>query len=153
MIVIPPGKGKSRVVCAIATIFKKVLSCSTGRRKKSDKRAVKRIYICFSSEILMDTDQEVYDILNDLLSDIEIVMTVGTKDIEATPEDLIILDEGDWHLFDDICQGEEPLPKCKGIIALTATSISNCDGKEEKYLKDANFKVIESGMTQNIDVK
>ena len=80
-------------------------------------------------------------------------MTVGTKDIEATPEDLIILDEGDWHLFDDICQREAPLPKCKGIIALTATSISNCDGKEEKYLKDANFKVIESGMTQNIDVK
>ena len=92
LITIPPGKGKSRVVCAIATIFKKV------------KKSVKRIFITFPSEILMKTDKVVYERLNDILgSDLEIKLSVGTSTLDMNSHDLLILDEADWHLFDDIC--------------------------------------------------
>ena len=61
-------------------------------------------------------------------------------------DDLLILDETDWHLFDDICQRDAEIPKCKGIIGVTATSMSMCEGVETAYLNHHNFKMVDSGI-------
>ena len=100
LLTIPPGKGKSRVVCAIATLFKKV------------RKSVNRIFICFSSDILHETDKQVYASLNQL-HDIEIKLVVGMKNVaeQIGPEDLLILDEADYHLFDDVCFRNSTLQK------------------------------------------
>ena len=55
LLTIPPGKGMSRVVCAIVTLFEKV------------RKGVNRIFICFSSDILHETDKQVYASLNQLI--------------------------------------------------------------------------------------
>ena len=49
-------------------------------------------------------------------------------------QDLLILDEADYHLFDDFCFCNASLPKCKGIIGLTATSYQVQGGVEYDYL-------------------
>lgn len=59
-------------------------------------------------------------------------------------QDLIILDEGDWHLFDNISEKGANLPKCTGIIGLTATTKSQNEAKEEAYLKQNNFIIVDS---------
>ena len=42
--------------------------------------------------------------------------------MNMTKDDLLILDEADWHLLDKIID----LPKsCYGIIAMTATEVGN----------------------------
>jgi hypothetical protein len=69
IISIPPGKGKSRVVCAISALFQRTST------------PPKRIFIAFSSKILYDTDREVYESLNLLLHGIEVKPVVGTKAI------------------------------------------------------------------------
>jgi len=67
--VIPPGQGKSRVICAIAAIFQDVY------------RDVKTVHIVFSSEILKKTDQDVYEKLQHLLSRVHVQLHVGTASL------------------------------------------------------------------------
>lgn len=38
-----------------------------------------------------------------------------------------------------------------GIIGLTATSMSICDGTEEGYLKDEKFDVLDSGIDDTVN--
>ena len=140
LLTIPPGKGKSRVVCAIATLFKKV------------RKSVNRIFICFSSDILHETDKQVYASLNQL-HDIEIKLVVGMKNVaeQIGPEDLLILDEADYHLFDDVYFRRATLPKCKGIIGLTATSYQVQGGVENEYLKKNKFSLIDSRISNTTE--
>ena len=92
MISLGSGKGKTRVVSSIAVIFAKVL------------KNVDRIYIAFSSDKLLESDQEVYKKLKSALP-IEVILVVGTENLadKIGMKDLLILDEADWHLYDDIC--------------------------------------------------
>ena len=62
------------------------------------------------------------------------------------PQDLLILDEADYHLFDDVCFRNAALPKCKGIIGLTATSYQVQGGVENDYLKQNKFSLIDSSI-------
>ena len=50
---VPPGKGKSRIICAIAAFLGQY------------RTTIKKVYICFTSEILLETDKHVYTRLND----------------------------------------------------------------------------------------
>ena len=86
---IPPGKGKSRVVCALAALF------------ASYRKTITKIFICFTSEILLETDKEIYDHLNDS-SPIKIVRVVGLDSVTDSNA-LVILDEADHHVFDVLC--------------------------------------------------
>ena len=105
-----PSTGKSRVTCAIAALFSMF----------KDKTCIR---IAFSSDILHKKDRKAYEILSDILPKTKFELSVGTKDVSFDEEDLLILDEADWHLFDDINQRSAPLPRCKAIIGLTATSL------------------------------
>ena len=65
---------------------------------------------------------------------------------QIEPQDLLILDEADYHLFDDVCFRRATLPKCKGIIGLTATSYQVQGGVENEYLKKNKFSLIDSSI-------
>ena len=100
LLTIPPGKGMSRVVCAIVTLFEKV------------RKGVNLIFIIFSSDILHETYKQVYASSNQLL-DIEIKLAIGIKNVaeQIGPEDLLILDDADYYLFDDVCFRNATLQK------------------------------------------
>ena len=66
LLTVPAGKGKSRIICGIATQLSKIHS---GKR---------RILIGFSSEILHRTDSAVYDELKSILK-IDIKTLVGME--------------------------------------------------------------------------
>ena len=89
---------------------------------KSNKKE-RKVIIGFSSQILLDTDNEVYRRLN-LVLPIQIKTAVGMSEIikKTTPKDILILDEADSLLFDDLCQNDLDLPLCHCVIGLTATS-------------------------------
>ena len=108
---------------------------------------MRRIFVCFSSSILYETDKKVYSDLNHFLA-IKIVPVVGLEKAagEMTSQDLLIFDEADYHLFDDVCKRKARLPKCKGIIGLTATSFQVDGGVEYEYLKRQSFTLIASGI-------
>ena len=80
------------MICAIATIFQDV------------HRNVKNVHIVFSSKILYETDQEVLTNLKSLLSSVNVRLYIGTASLkDVGTNDLVLLDEADWHLFDDLC--------------------------------------------------
>ena len=86
---VPPGLGKSRIIGALAVFLKT-------RKKPCD------ISIVFPSEILLETDREMYTKIATMLS-IEIKLHVGltVEELDAIrPNTLLILDEGDWYLLD-----------------------------------------------------
>ena len=81
------------MICAIAAIYARI------------KREFPCIWVVFSSKILQETDRRVYDQLSDVLEGQIVIKTaVGVQSItnQVDKQDLIILDEGDWHLFDNI---------------------------------------------------
>ena len=53
---VPPGMGKSRILAAFAVIM-----------AKDYTKSLKKIYIAFSSQILLDTDRMVYEHLASIL--------------------------------------------------------------------------------------
>ena len=63
--------------------------------------------------------------------------------------DLLILDEADWHLFDDLCI----LPACRGVIGMSATSVTIGGGNESMYLAKMMFEVMQSGIACTINPK
>ena len=75
-----------------------------------------------------------------MLHGCEVHTSVGfdAKIDAMTKDDLLILDEGDWHLLDQRCD----LPKEKyGVFALTATDVGSRDGVEQRRLDHLRFKV------------
>ena len=59
-----------------------------------------------------------------LLLNIQVHTSVGIDEtvMNMTKDDLLILDEADWHLLDQICD----LPmNSYGVIAMTATEVGN----------------------------
>ncbi len=99
----------------------------------------------------MKTDAQVYTDLGLLLDGVEVVLTVGIDSVTFdSKSDLLILDEADWHLFDDICQRQVALPKCKGIIGLTATSFNHDYGVEKAFLEREGFWIIDSGIEDTL---
>ena len=55
--------------------------------------------------------------------------------------DLLILDEADWHLLDE----RSDLPKeCYGVLAMSATTVGNKGGNEERLLECLKFKDCDS---------
>ena len=50
---------------------------------------------------------------------------------QMTSKDLLVLDEGDWHLLDEL----RDLPKKSyGVIAMTATDVGSDKGNEKRRL-------------------
>ena len=79
------------MICAIAAIFQDAYP------------DVANVHIVFSSAILEETDREVYEKLRQLLNT-NVTLHVGTASLQnVRKKDLVILDEADWHLFDDLC--------------------------------------------------
>jgi len=136
---VPPGLGKSRIIGALAVFLKT-------RKKPCD------ISIVFPSEILLETDREMYTKIATMLS-IEIKLHVGltVEELDAIrPNTLLILDEGDWYLLDLLGN----LPKSyMGIIAMTATVVGSDNGIEMKYLTELGFKMNDSKIPPNFDTK
>ena len=127
------------MIATIATIFREVHS------------ELNAIYIVFPTEILRDTDKEVYDSLQRMMPGVKINLCIGTKEAveQCGPEDLLLLDEADKLLLDN----ESELPqKYLGIIAMSATSFSRDGGNEAKYLTEyLKFEVFPSGIEGDID--
>ena len=66
-----------------------------------------------------------------------------------TKDDLLILDEADWHLLDQICD----LPKTSyGVIAMTATEVGNQYGVEKKRLDMLKINIHDSKIPANFNV-
>ena len=66
-----------------------------------------------------------------------------------TKDDLLILDEADWHLLDQICD----LPKTSyGVIAMTATEVGNQYGVEKKRLDTLKINIHDSKIPANFNV-
>lgn len=129
--VVPAGKGKSRIVAGIA-----VLAAKSMRKSEEAK-----IVIGFSSKILLKTDEKLYTNLS-LLLGITFELCVGMSEIikHTKPVDMLIMDEADYLLFDDLCTTDDDLPKCKKLIGLTATSFQKKDAIENEWLQKNNFK-------------
>ena len=102
-----------------------------------------KIYIVFSSEILRDSDRQVYDNLKRFMPNAEVELYVGMEGAVKVMQsnDLMIIDEADYQLIDLL--NEMPDKNCK-VIAMSATSFRNEGGLEEDYLKWLNFKVYDS---------
>ena len=114
--------GKSRIIVAFTIIM-----------KNAYKKDLNAIYIAFPSQILLDTDKDVYVKLNQTLQ-IDVHLTVGIDAVTSkmTKKDLLILDEADWHLLDEI----QDIPnKSYGVLAMTATDVGHLGGNEEQRLK------------------
>jgi hypothetical protein len=109
------------------------------------------VYIVFPTEILRDTDEEVYESLQLMMPSVNIIRCIGTEEAvkRCQPEDLLLLDEADKLLLDN----ESELPqKCLGIVAVSATSFSKDGGPEDEYLKKyLKFDVLDSGMEGDIN--
>ena len=135
LLVVPAGKGKSRIVAGIA-----VLAAKSMRKSEEAK-----IVIGFSSKILLKTDEKLYTNLS-LLLGITFELCVGMSEIikHTKPVDMLIMDEADYLLFDDLCTTDDDLPKCKKLIGLTATSFQKKDAIENEWLQKNNFKQISS---------
>ena len=81
----------------------------------------------------------------------DVVLTVGVTYtvMQMTKNDLLILDEADWHLLDEL----KDLPKeSYGVIGMTATDLSKAGGQEEKRLQQLRMPVFNSKIASNIDV-
>ena len=118
---------------------------------KYKKHGLKGIFVAFSSETLRQTDKVLYDKLGRILPNCHIHTSVGFDTVidTMTKDDLLILDEGDWHLLDQCCD----LPKEKyGVFALTATDVGSNDGVEQRRLDYLKFKVFQSKIPSNFDV-
>ena len=90
---VPPGMGKSRIIAALAVIM----------HKKYKKKGLGKICIAFSSKILLDTDEQVYTILSAILG-LKVHLSIDFDDVVKNMDknDLLILDEADWHLLDQL---------------------------------------------------
>ena len=66
-----------------------------------------------------------------------------------TKDDLLILDEADYHLLDEI---KDLPPKNYGVIAMTATDVGKTGGNEEKRLQQLKMPVYQSKIAANIDL-
>ena len=114
-LIVPPSQGKSRILAAIAVIC----------REKTAKTST--IHIAFSSKILMETDEEIYKLLGKALGG-NILLSVGIDHSKVKKDDVLILDEADWHLLDSCSK----LPNCKKTYALSATTIGKEGGTEAR---------------------
>ena len=86
------------------------------------------------------------------LLNIQVHTSVGINEtvMEMTKDDLLILDEADWHLLDQISD----LPKKSyGIIAMTATEVGNQYGVEKKRLDTLKITIHDSKIPANFDVE
>ena len=66
---------------------------------------------------------------------------------KISQKDLLILDEADWHLFDERID----LPKTYGILAMSATQAGIKGGNEERLLSNLKFQIIDSEIVGSID--
>ena len=81
---------------------------------------------------------------------IQVYTSVGIDDtvMNMTKDDLLILDEADWHLLDQISD----LPRSSyGIIAMTATEVGNQHGVEKQRLDTLRITTHDSMIASNID--
>ena len=70
--------------------------------------------------------------------------------MKMTKDDLLILDEADWHLLDQISD----LPMTSyGVIAMTATEVGNQYGVEKKRLDTLKMTIHDSKIPANFDVE
>ena len=95
----------SRLICGLAAYLSNI-----------NKGNARRLLIWFTSQILLDTDEQIYEDIETSLK-IKIVLVLGMKYIIKTikKQDILILDEADAYLFDVVC-------KHQSSIRLTATS-------------------------------
>lgn len=133
LLVVPAGKGKSRIVAGIAVLLAKPMKKSEGAK----------IVIGFSSKILLKTDEQLYTNLSIVLK-INFKLCVGMSEIikHTQPVDTLIMDEADYLLFDDLCTTDDDLPKCKKLIGLTATSFQTAGAIEFEWLQKNNIRQI-----------
>ena len=85
------------------------------------------------------------------LLNIQVHTLVGIDEtvMSMTKDDLLILDEADWHLLDKICD----LPMTSyGVIAMTATEVGNQYGVEKKRLDTLRITIHDSKIPANFDV-
>ena len=131
--------GKSRIIASIVTIF-----------LKSFKKGVNTVYVAFASEILRETDKAVYADLQTSLC-VDVVLTIGIDEAMSsmTKNDLLILDEADWHLLDE----RKDLPRDSyGVIRMTATDFSRAGAHEAARMNQLRMPVFNSKIASNIDV-
>ena len=128
--------GKSRVALSLAILF----TCC------KDYTSPETVHVVFSSDILLQTDKAIYDKIK--LLAIQINPVVGVHAASIKKNDIVILDEGDWHLLDK----QEKVPACQGIIALSATTCKS-SGNEEAYLKQLSYHMIDSQIEASFSIK
>ena len=81
----------------------------------------------------------------------KIKLTVGMNKavMDMTKNDLLILDEADYHLLDLV----KDLPaEFYGVIGMTATDVGQKGGNEEKRLEQLKMKVYQSKIASNLDL-
>ena len=77
-------------------------------------------------------------------------LSVGFDDAvnDMGKDDLLILDEADWHLLDKLSD----LPKkCYGVLAMTATDVGNLQGNEKKLLDMLKIQTFDSKIKGSFD--
>ena len=62
-------------------------------------------------------------------------------------DDLLLLDEADWHLLDE----RSVPPQCLGVIAMSATTVGKKNANEEYRLKELGFEMIPSLIEGDFD--
>ena len=85
------------------------------------------------------------------LLNIQVHTSVGINKtvMNMTKDDLLILDEADWHLLDKI--SDLPM-NSYGVIAMTATEVGNQYGVEKKRLDTLRITIHDSKIPANFDV-
>ena len=120
LVVVPPGKGKTRITMAIALLLKKRIE------------KVTNVVVVWPNEFLMNQDaaawSEAQNLFSELYPGAELKRAVGMKAAEriSNKESIILVDEADKLLVDD---AEEPPKNFKACIGFTATIPSGTEGK------------------------
>ena len=105
----------------------------------------------FSSEVLFNTDKEVYESLKRLLPDKQIEIQIGIdsdKIKKLGKADYLVIDEADDLILDKLCDLSDA---CCKILAMSATPICGEATAEKEYLDLLNFKIFDSEIANRID--